>query len=87
MVLVGRLVTYSAVSTLGHQTLSWVERLNSLRHNRSHESAVVAHSAATRLLRCRLLECELAESLWEQAYLARTLAADATAVGMPAVVE
>ncbi len=30
---VGRLLTYSAVSTLSHRTLSWVERLNSLRHN------------------------------------------------------
>ncbi len=39
------------------------------------------------LLRCRLWECEFAESPWERTYLARTLAADATAVGMPAVVE
>ena len=46
-VLVGRLITYSGVSTLSHQTLSWVDRLDSLRHNRSREDAVIAHSVAT----------------------------------------
>ncbi len=46
-VLVGRLITYSGVCTLSHQTLSWVRRLNALRHSRSREDAVIAHSVAT----------------------------------------
>lgn len=46
-VLMGRLITYSGVSTLSHQSLTWVERLDSLRHNRSREDAVIAHSVAT----------------------------------------
>ena len=46
-VLVGRLITYSGVATYSEQTLSWVQRLNSLRHNRSREDSVIAHSVAT----------------------------------------
>lgn len=46
-VLVGRLITFSGVATLSHQTLQWVERLNSLGHSRSREDAVIAHSVAS----------------------------------------
>lgn len=46
-VLIGRLITFSGVATLSEQTLQWVERLNSLRHNRTREDAVIAHSVAT----------------------------------------
>ncbi|MGB7508682.1 MAG: AAA family ATPase, partial [Mycobacterium sp.] len=46
-VLVGRLITYSGVATYSEQTLSWVDRLDSLRHNRSREDTVIAHSVAT----------------------------------------
>lgn len=46
-VLVGRLITYSGVATLSRETLSWVDRLESLRHNRSREDAVIGHSVAT----------------------------------------
>ncbi|SEH90093.1 Transcriptional regulatory protein, C terminal [Mycolicibacterium rutilum] len=46
-VLMGRLVTYSGVATHSRETLAWVQRLNSLRHSRSHEDAVIAHSVAT----------------------------------------
>ncbi|MBB2991397.1 DNA-binding SARP family transcriptional activator [Mycolicibacterium iranicum] len=46
-VLVGRLITFSGVSTLSEQTLDWVARLNSLQHSRSREDAVIAHSVAT----------------------------------------
>ena len=151
---------------MSHQTLSWVDRLDSLRHNRSREDAVIAHSVATMaamnlgdvagarrhlqagitgseelqlpvlraqlrwmeavlamwvgdfaeaerhhaiaahvheqtelyeagsgllasasLLRCRLLECQLAESVRERADLAHTLVSDAAPLGMAAVVE
>lgn len=46
-VLVGRLITFSGVSTLSAETLEWVDRLNSLQHSRSREDAVIAHSVAT----------------------------------------
>ncbi|MDG4664354.1 BTAD domain-containing putative transcriptional regulator [Mycobacterium sp. 236(2023)] len=46
-VLIGRLITFSGVSTLSEQTLSWVDRLDSLQHSRSREDAVIAHSVAT----------------------------------------
>ncbi|MGE0215976.1 BTAD domain-containing putative transcriptional regulator [Mycolicibacterium sp.] len=46
-VLIGRLITYSGVAPLSPQTLDWVRRLNTLRHNRSREDAVIAHSVAT----------------------------------------
>ncbi len=46
-VLIGRLITYSGVATLSEQTMTWVERLESLHHNRSREDAVIAHSVAT----------------------------------------
>ncbi|VEG52571.1 transcriptional regulator [Mycolicibacterium aurum] len=46
-VLVGRLITFSGVSTLSDQTLTWVDRLNTLRHSRSREDSVIAHSVAS----------------------------------------
>ncbi|WP_110808751.1 BTAD domain-containing putative transcriptional regulator [Mycolicibacterium iranicum] len=46
-VLIGRLITFSGVSTLSAETLSWVQRLKSLHHSRSREDAVIAHSVAT----------------------------------------
>lgn len=46
-VLVGRLITFSGVATLSHQTLQWVARLNTLGHSRSREDSVIAHSVAT----------------------------------------
>src|SRR5690606_29513549 len=46
-VLIGRLITYSGVAPLSPQTLDWVRRLNMLRHTRSREDAVIAHSVAT----------------------------------------
>ncbi|WP_460357315.1 BTAD domain-containing putative transcriptional regulator [Mycobacterium sp. ZZG] len=46
-VLTGRLITFSGVATLSTQSLEWAERLNSLRHTRSREDAVIAHSVAT----------------------------------------
>ena len=46
-VLIGRLITYSGVSSRSEQTLAWVRRLEGLRHSRSREDAVIAHSVAT----------------------------------------
>ncbi|MEH3140447.1 MAG: BTAD domain-containing putative transcriptional regulator [Mycobacterium kyogaense] len=46
-VLIGRLITYSGVSTLSEQILTWVQQLERLRHSRSREDAVIAHSVAT----------------------------------------
>ncbi|MDO3635009.1 BTAD domain-containing putative transcriptional regulator [Mycolicibacterium arseniciresistens] len=46
-VLMGRLITYSGVAPLSRQTLEWVAQLNSMRHSRSHEDSVIAHSVAT----------------------------------------
>ncbi|MCV7055066.1 BTAD domain-containing putative transcriptional regulator [Mycolicibacterium gilvum] len=46
-VLIGRLITFSGVATLSAQSLEWVQRLNALRHSRSREDAVIAHSVAT----------------------------------------
>ncbi|AFM16232.1 putative transcriptional regulator [Mycolicibacterium chubuense NBB4] len=46
-VLIGRLITYSGVATLSEQTMTWVQRLEALHHNRSREDAVIAHSVAT----------------------------------------
>lgn len=46
-VLMGRLITFSGVATVSHETLQWVERLNALGHKRSREDSVIAHSVAT----------------------------------------
>jgi DNA-binding SARP family transcriptional activator len=46
-VLIGRLITYSGVSSRSEQTLAWVQQLTALRHSRSREDAVIAHSVAT----------------------------------------
>lgn len=46
-VLIGRLITYSGVSSRSEQILAWVEQLKGLRHSRSREDAVIAHSVAT----------------------------------------
>ncbi|KMO80354.1 BTAD domain-containing putative transcriptional regulator [Mycolicibacterium obuense] len=46
-VLIGRLITYSGVSGHSEQILMWVEQLDGLRHSRSREDAVIAHSVAT----------------------------------------
>ncbi|TRW81174.1 AAA family ATPase [Mycolicibacterium sp. 018/SC-01/001] len=46
-VLIGRLITYSGVSSRSEQILSWVAQLKALRHSRSREDAVIAHSVAT----------------------------------------
>ncbi|EID13352.1 BTAD domain-containing putative transcriptional regulator [Mycolicibacterium phlei] len=46
-VLLGRLLTYSGVTTHSEQTLTWVDRLNSLRHSGSREDSVIAASVAT----------------------------------------
>ncbi|MHA0286237.1 BTAD domain-containing putative transcriptional regulator [Mycobacterium sp. C3-094] len=46
-VLIGRLITYSGVSSVSEQILTWVEQLKGLRHSRSREDAVIAHSVAT----------------------------------------
>lgn len=45
--LMGRLITYSGVATASAQSLSWVERLNTLGHSRAREDAVIADSVAT----------------------------------------
>ncbi|MEW5808712.1 MAG: BTAD domain-containing putative transcriptional regulator [Actinomycetota bacterium] len=46
-VLIGRLITYSGVSSLSEQILNWVRQLERLQHSRSREDAVIAHSVAT----------------------------------------
>ncbi|KGI70727.1 ATPase AAA [Mycolicibacterium rufum] len=46
-VLIGRLITYSGVCSLSEQTLTWVAQLEALRHSRSREDTVIAHSVAT----------------------------------------
>ena len=43
----GHLITYSGVVTYSAETLRWVDELTALRHNRSREDAVIAHSVAT----------------------------------------
>ncbi len=45
--LMGRLITYSGVAQFSEDTLSWVDRLNTLQHSRSREDAVIGHSVAT----------------------------------------
>ncbi|MGE2736345.1 BTAD domain-containing putative transcriptional regulator [Mycolicibacterium vaccae] len=46
-VLMARLITYSGVATHSRASLAWADRLNSLRHSRSREDAVIVHSVAT----------------------------------------
>lgn len=46
-VLMGRLITYSGVATASELTLSWSERLNSLRHSRFREDRVISNSVCT----------------------------------------
>ncbi|MEV0670551.1 BTAD domain-containing putative transcriptional regulator [Mycobacterium sp. NPDC050441] len=45
--LIGRLITYSGVAEFSVATFEWIDQLNSLRHSRSREDAVIAHSVAT----------------------------------------
>jgi hypothetical protein len=46
-VLMGRLITYSGVATVSEQTLTWADRLNSLRHSRFREDSVISSSVCT----------------------------------------
>ncbi|MBU9764112.1 AAA family ATPase [Mycobacterium sp. TNTM28] len=45
--LMGRLITYSGVAEFSEATFGWIDRLNALRHSRSREDVVIAHSVAT----------------------------------------
>ncbi|WP_454789104.1 BTAD domain-containing putative transcriptional regulator [Mycolicibacterium lutetiense] len=45
--LIGRLITYSGVAEFSAETFEWIDQLNSLRHSRSREDAVIAHSVAS----------------------------------------
>ena len=45
--LLGHLITYSGVAPRSTDSLDWVEELIALRHSRSREDEVIAHSVAT----------------------------------------
>jgi hypothetical protein len=46
-VLMARLITYSGVATVSHETIDWADRLNALQHSRCREDSVIADSVST----------------------------------------
>jgi hypothetical protein len=89
-----RIAVIGQVGLAGPVSLA-TARLHALRGDRQRalEDVALARGMAERsggtptLLRCRLLECELAESAREQTRLARALVADAATLGMSAVAD